>query len=148
MEAWHPIGCSRQAIPLPLRRKAPIVAGMLLAMTMIACNYVNSGLAVMFLMSLAFFGKGFGAPGWTVISETSPKSFVGEWRAVQPDWQPGLHHHADYHRSRSSSIPGRSTMRFCRKRRLRLLTIITYLPIVGEIRRLESPRDLIAGDNA
>src|SRR4029077_9749363 len=22
-----------------------------------------------------------------------------EWRAVQPDWQPGRHHHADYHRS-------------------------------------------------
>jgi MFS transporter, ACS family, glucarate transporter len=31
----------------------------------------------MLLMSLAFFGKGFGAPGWTVFSETSPKGIVG-----------------------------------------------------------------------
>jgi len=32
---------------------------------------------VMFLMSLAFFGKGFGALGWTVISDTSPKELIG-----------------------------------------------------------------------
>ena len=28
-------------------------------------------------MSLAFFGKGFGALGWTVISDTSPVGMVG-----------------------------------------------------------------------
>ena len=32
---------------------------------------------VMFLMSLAFFGKGFGALGWTVIADTSPKELIG-----------------------------------------------------------------------
>src|SRR5260370_20347327 len=31
----------------------------------------------MFLMSLAFFGKGFGALGWTVIADTSPKELIG-----------------------------------------------------------------------
>jgi ACS family glucarate transporter-like MFS transporter len=31
----------------------------------------------MVLMSLAFFGKGFGALGWTVIADTSPKELVG-----------------------------------------------------------------------
>ncbi len=31
----------------------------------------------MFLMSLAFFGKGFGALGWTVIPDTSPKELIG-----------------------------------------------------------------------
>jgi ACS family glucarate transporter-like MFS transporter len=59
---------------LTFARKAPIVAGMLLAMTMIACNYVRSSLAVMLLMSLAFFGKGFGTPGWTVISDHLPRA--------------------------------------------------------------------------
>jgi MFS transporter, ACS family, glucarate transporter len=29
-----------------------------------------------------------------------------------------------------------------------MLAIVAYLPIVGEIRRLESPQDLIAGSNA
>lgn len=61
---------------LTLARKTLIVTGMLLAMTMVACSYVQSSLAVMLLMSLAFFGKGFGALGWTVISNASPRNLV------------------------------------------------------------------------
>jgi hypothetical protein len=47
------------------------------AMSMMACNFVSARSTVMLLMSLAFFGKGFGALGWTVISDTSPKELVG-----------------------------------------------------------------------
>ena len=54
--------------------QGPHRAGMALAMTMVACNYVNTRAAVVALMALAFFGKGFGALGWTVISDTSPRS--------------------------------------------------------------------------
>lgn len=61
----------------PARQKAPIIAGMLLSMTMIGCNYTKTQLFVMVLMSLAFFGKGFGALGWTVIADASPKEMVG-----------------------------------------------------------------------
>lgn len=67
----------RKGRSLTFARKAPIVAGMLLSMTMIGCNYAGSQRVVMFLMSLAFFGKGFGALGWTVISDTSPKQLIG-----------------------------------------------------------------------
>ncbi len=62
---------------LTFARKVPIVTGMLLAMTMIACNYAHAQWVVVFWMALAFFGKGFGALGWTVISDTSPKGMVG-----------------------------------------------------------------------
>ncbi len=62
---------------LTFARKTPIIAGMLLSVTMIACNYTNAQVAVMFLMSLAFFGKGIGALGWTVIADTSPKELIG-----------------------------------------------------------------------
>ena len=62
---------------LTFARKAPIIAGMLLSMTMIGCNYTKAQLLVMVLMSLAFFGKGFGALGWTVIADASPKEMVG-----------------------------------------------------------------------
>ena len=62
---------------LTFARKAPIVAGMLLSVTIIACDYTNVQAAVMFLMSLAFFGKGFVALGWTVIADTSPKELIG-----------------------------------------------------------------------
>jgi len=62
---------------LSAARKTPIVAGMLLAMSMIACNYVAADWAVVAFMSLAFFGKGVGALGWAVVSDTSPKEGGG-----------------------------------------------------------------------
>lgn len=62
---------------LTFARKAPIIAGMLLSVTMIGCNYTNVQTVVMVLMCLAFFGKAFGALGWTVIADTSPRELVG-----------------------------------------------------------------------
>jgi ACS family glucarate transporter-like MFS transporter len=62
---------------LSFARKAPIIAGMLLSVTMIACNYAPAQAVMLFLMSVSFFGKGFGSLGWTVISDTSPKGMVG-----------------------------------------------------------------------
>ena len=62
---------------LTFARKAPIMAGMALSMTMIACNYAHAQALMLLLMSISFFGKGIGALGWTVISDTSPKGMVG-----------------------------------------------------------------------
>lgn len=62
---------------LSVARKTPIVAGMLLSMTMIGCNYVSADKIVIALMALAFFGKGIGALGWAVVSDTSPKQAGG-----------------------------------------------------------------------
>jgi ACS family glucarate transporter-like MFS transporter len=58
-------------------RKLPIVAGMLLSMSMIACNYIEADTMVVAVMSLAFFGKGVGALGWAVVSDTSPREAGG-----------------------------------------------------------------------
>jgi ACS family glucarate transporter-like MFS transporter len=62
---------------LSFSRKAPIMAGMALSMTMMACNYARAQSIMLLFMSIAFFGKGVGALGWTVISDTSPKGMVG-----------------------------------------------------------------------
>ena len=67
----------RRGYSLTFARKLPIVTGMLLSVTMIGCNYTGKQAMVMALMSMAFFGKGFGALGWTVIADTSPKELVG-----------------------------------------------------------------------
>lgn len=67
----------RKGYSLTIARKVPIVAGMLLSVTMIACNYTHLQSIVIFIMCLAFFGKGFGALGWTVIADTSPKEYIG-----------------------------------------------------------------------
>lgn len=67
----------RRGVSLTFARKLPIVLGMLLASTIILCNYVDNTALVVTLMALAFFGKGFGALGWPVISDTAPKEIVG-----------------------------------------------------------------------
>ena len=67
----------RHGYSLTFARKAPLIAGMLVSVTMIACNYTNAQTLVMFFMSVAFFGKAFGALGWTVIADTSPKELIG-----------------------------------------------------------------------
>ncbi len=51
----------KRGLSLTLARKLPIVLGMLLASTIILCNYTNNTTLVVMLMALAFFGKGFGA---------------------------------------------------------------------------------------
>lgn len=67
----------KHGFSLSLARKLPIVLGMFLSCIMIACNYVSANWMVIVIMCLAFFGKGFGALGWTVISDTSPKEIIG-----------------------------------------------------------------------
>jgi ACS family glucarate transporter-like MFS transporter len=67
----------RKTNSLTLARKIPIVGGMLLSMTIIACNYVEGQALVIGFMALAFFGKGIGALGWAVVSDTSPKEAGG-----------------------------------------------------------------------
>lgn len=62
---------------LTMARKLPIVVGMLLATSIILCNYTDNTVIVVALMALAFFGKGFGALGWPVISDTAPREVIG-----------------------------------------------------------------------
>jgi MFS transporter, ACS family, glucarate transporter len=70
-------GFLRRGHSLSFARKVPIMAGMFLSMTMIACNYAHAQSLMLVFMSISLFGKGIGALGWTVISDTSPKGMVG-----------------------------------------------------------------------
>lgn len=67
----------RRGFSLTIARKVPIVCGMLLAMTVVLCNHIDTQWGAIAMMSVAFFGKGFGALGWTVISDTSPRTMIG-----------------------------------------------------------------------
>ncbi|MFF3572530.1 MFS transporter [Nocardia jiangxiensis] len=58
-------------------RKVPIVAGLLLSTSIVFCAGTTSQTLVIVLMALAFFGKGLGSLGWTVVSDTSPKEAAG-----------------------------------------------------------------------
>jgi ACS family glucarate transporter-like MFS transporter len=125
-------GCS-----LSFARKAPIMAGMALSMTMIACNYAHAQSLMLLFMSIAFFGKGIGALGWTVVSDTSPKglvgmngalfNFIGNMSGITTPIVIG------YLVQRTGSFNDAlifvSVIAFC--------AIVAYGPIVGEIKRLD-----------
>lgn len=67
----------RRTGSLSIARKTPIVTGVLMSSTMIGCNYVDTQTMVIAIMSLAFFGKGFGNLGFSVVADTAPREMVG-----------------------------------------------------------------------
>jgi MFS transporter, ACS family, D-galactonate transporter len=60
-----------------IARKLPIIAGLLLATTIIAANYVDRDSTVVAILSVAFFGQGMAALGWTLVSDIAPKNLLG-----------------------------------------------------------------------
>jgi ACS family glucarate transporter-like MFS transporter len=122
---------------LTFARKAPLVVGMLMSTTMIACNYLDSEWLIVAVMALAFFGKGFGALGWAVVSDTSPKeavglagglfNFIGSLAAISTPIAIGYIVHGTGSFNGALVFVGANA----------LLTVISYLVIVGEIKRME-----------
>jgi len=58
-------------------RKLPLIAGLLLASTIILANYIESNVIVIGVMSVAFFGQGMCNLGWTLITDVAPKQLIG-----------------------------------------------------------------------
>jgi ACS family glucarate transporter-like MFS transporter len=110
---------------------------MMLAITMIGCNYVSTSFAVLTLMSIAFFGKGIGALGWTVISDTSPRNLIGVNGALfnlignlAGVTTPVV---IGFIVQSTGSFQGALVFVAATA----LLAIVAYVPIVGEIKRVE-----------
>lgn len=70
-------GMLRRGRSLTWSRKTPLVLGMLMSTSMIACNYIDAEWLVVTVMAIAYFGKGFGAIGWAVVADTAPKQIAG-----------------------------------------------------------------------
>ena len=129
---------------LSFARKAPIMAGMALAMTMIGCNYAHAQSLMLLLMSISFFGKGIGALGWTVISDTSPVhmvglngalfNLVGNMAGITTPLIIG------YLVQKTGSFD--DALIFVGL--TALCAIISYGPLVGEIKRIEMPEPALA----
>jgi ACS family glucarate transporter-like MFS transporter/ACS family D-galactonate transporter-like MFS transporter len=130
-------GMIRRGCSLTVARKVPIVGGMLLSTCIIACNYVSTDWIVVALMSLAFFGKGIGALGWAVVADTSPKEALGLSGAIFNMFgniagivTPIV---IGYLVARTGSFNGALVFVGANA----LLTVISYLVIVKDIRRVE-----------
>ena len=127
----------RRGCTLTFARKLPIVLGMLLASTIILCNYTDNTALVVALMALAFFGKGFGALGWPVISDVAPKEIVGlcgglfnVFGNVASIVTPRV---IGYIVSELHSFNGALIFVGCSA----LMMMVCYLFVVGDIKRLE-----------
>ena len=60
-----------------LARKAPIIAGLLMASCIVAANFLNDNVLVIAVMSVAFFGQGMVNLGWTLITDVAPIKYMG-----------------------------------------------------------------------
>jgi ACS family D-galactonate transporter-like MFS transporter len=58
-------------------RKLPVIAGLLLGSAIIAANFVASNVAVVIVMSVAYFGQGLVNLGWTLITDVAPRQLIG-----------------------------------------------------------------------
>jgi len=67
----------RRGISANTARKFPIIAGLLLASTIILANFVQSNVAVIAILSVAFFAQGMAALGWTLVSDIAPAGLLG-----------------------------------------------------------------------
>jgi ACS family D-galactonate transporter-like MFS transporter len=60
-----------------IARKLPIIAGLLLASSIVAANFLEDNVLVIAVMSAAFFGQGMVNLGWTLITDVAPVKYVG-----------------------------------------------------------------------
>jgi ACS family glucarate transporter-like MFS transporter len=135
----------RHGHSLTFSRKAPIVAGMLLSLTLVACNFTSLQRIMIVLMSVAFFGKGFGALGWTVIADASPRELIG--------LNGGIFNLFGNIAGITTPIiigvlvkrTGSFSAALIFVAATALLAIFSYLVIVGEIKRVEIHKPLQAG---
>jgi len=58
-------------------RKIPVIAGLLLASSIVLANYVESDAVVVAILSLAFFAQAMSSSGWSVLSEIAPAGTLG-----------------------------------------------------------------------
>jgi ACS family D-galactonate transporter-like MFS transporter len=67
----------RRGMSANVARKLPIIAGLLLASSIILANFVESNVAVIAILSVAFFAQGMAALGWTLVSDIAPAGMLG-----------------------------------------------------------------------
>jgi MFS transporter, ACS family, D-galactonate transporter len=120
-----------------LARKLPIIAGLLLASTIVIANFVSRDSLVIAVMSLAFFGQGMCNLGWTLLTDVAPKELMGlsggvfnfcaNLAGIVTPLVVGFVVH----------ITGSFTWALTFMCLVALLGVISYVFVVGDVRRVE-----------
>ncbi len=66
----------RKGVPAARARKTPIIAGLLLSVSIVGANYVHTPGLIILFMSLSFFGVGFASITWIFVSTLAPKHLI------------------------------------------------------------------------
>ena len=67
----------KKGVSAGIARKTPVIAGLVLSVSIIGANYVNNPALIIFFMCLAFFGNGFASITWVFVSALSPQRLMG-----------------------------------------------------------------------
>ncbi|MBU3023654.1 MFS transporter [Aestuariibacter sp. A3R04] len=68
---------TRRGVSKDIARKAPVITGMLLTMSIVGANYTDDTFWVIAFLSIAFFGNGLASIAWVFVSLIAPKTHVG-----------------------------------------------------------------------
>jgi len=60
-----------------LARKAPVITGLLLSISIIGANYTDSTFFIILFLTIAFFGNGLASIAWVFVSSMAPKQLIG-----------------------------------------------------------------------
>lgn len=67
----------KKQVSVSVARKTPIIVGLILSISIIGANYVNSTALIILFMTIAFFGNGLAAISWVFVSTLAPKHLIG-----------------------------------------------------------------------
>lgn len=67
----------KRNVSVNVARKTPIIVGLILSISIIGANYVNSTTLIILFMTIAFFGNGLAAISWVFVSTLAPKHLIG-----------------------------------------------------------------------
>jgi sugar phosphate permease len=67
----------RRNFSMSFARKAPLVIGSALGMSIVLVNFVQSNELCIAILTIAFFAQGVSAASWAAVSEVAPKELIG-----------------------------------------------------------------------
>jgi len=67
----------RKGYSIEVSRKAPVLVGMLLSMSIIGANFTDSTSMIILFLALSFFGNGLASITWVFVSLMAPKRLIG-----------------------------------------------------------------------
>lgn len=67
----------KKGYSMEFARKAPVLTGLLLTVSIVGANYTDSTFWVIFCLAVAFFGNGLASITWIFVSTLAPKHLIG-----------------------------------------------------------------------